>query len=139
MIITLIGGYIKSTYYKWANIFLNRNLWEEYGSWIRSIESCYKSIFKKATSVDTSEFTYKGDLASLKSKVGKLDVDKLETAPADLSKLSDVGNNEVVKKNLLDELVKKVNNAIDTSGFVKQQIMMLRSMALKVKYLVLLA
>ena len=37
MIITLIGGYIKSTYYKWANIFLNRNLWEEYGSWIRSI------------------------------------------------------------------------------------------------------
>ena len=96
-------------------------------------------MFKKATSVDTSEFAYKGDLASLKPKVVKLDVDKLETAPADLSKLSDVGNNEVVKKNLLDELVKKVNNAIDTSGFVKKQIMMLRSMALKVKYLVLLA
>ena len=37
--------------------------------------------------------------------------------PADLSKLSDVVKNDVVKKNVYDKLVAKVNN-IDTSGFV---------------------
>ena len=34
----------------------------------------------------------------MKSKVGKLDVDKLIPVPADLSKLSDVVKNDVVKK-----------------------------------------
>ena len=37
-------------------------------------------------------------LNSLKSKVDKLDVDKIAPAPADLSKLSDVVRNDVVKK-----------------------------------------
>ena len=37
--------------------------------------------------------------------------------PVDLSKLCDVVKNDVVKKAVYDELVKKVSN-IDTSGFV---------------------
>ena len=37
--------------------------------------------------------------------------------PVDLSKLSNVVKNEVVKKTVYDKLVAKVNN-IDTSGFV---------------------
>ena len=37
--------------------------------------------------------------------------------PVDLSKLSDVVENEVVKKDVYDKLVAKVNN-IGTSGFV---------------------
>ena len=37
-------------------------------------------------------------LSSLKSKVDKLDVDKLIPVPADLSELSDVVSNDVVKK-----------------------------------------
>ena len=37
--------------------------------------------------------------------------------PVDLSKLSDVVNNEVVKKTVYNKLVAKLNN-IDTSGFV---------------------
>ena len=37
--------------------------------------------------------------------------------PVDLSKLSDVVKNDVVKKAVYDKLVEKVNN-IDTSGFV---------------------
>ena len=37
--------------------------------------------------------------------------------PVDLSKLSDVVKNDVVKKDVYDELVTKVNN-INTSGFV---------------------
>ena len=38
------------------------------------------------------------NLSSLKSKVDKLDVDKLIPAPVDLSKLSDVVKNDFVKK-----------------------------------------
>ena len=38
-------------------------------------------------------------------------------APVDLSKLSDVLKNDVVKKDVYDELVTKVNN-INTSAFV---------------------
>ena len=38
-------------------------------------------------------------------------------APADLSNLSNVVKNDVVKKAVYDKLVAKVNN-IDTSGFV---------------------
>ena len=38
------------------------------------------------------------NLSNLKSKVDKLDIDKLEPIPADLSKVSNVLKNEVVKK-----------------------------------------
>ena len=44
-------------------------------------------------------------------------MDKLKTVSIDLSKLSNVVNNDVVKKIVYDKLVPKVNN-IDTSGFV---------------------
>ena len=47
----------------------------------------------------------------------KLDIDKLVPVPLDLSKLSDVVKNEVVKKTVYDKLVAKVDN-IDTSDFV---------------------
>ena len=44
---------------------------------------------------------------SLKSKIDKLDVDKLVPVPVDLIKLSDVVKNDVVKKTKYDELIKK--------------------------------
>ena len=56
-------------------------------------------------------------MSSLKSEVDKLDIDKLAPVPVDLSKLSDVVRNDVVKKDVYDKLVTKVSN-IDTSGFV---------------------
>ena len=59
----------------------------------------------------------KTNLASLKTEVDKLDIDKLAPVPVDLSKLSDVVKNDVVKKTVYDKLVAKVNS-IDTSGFV---------------------
>ena len=40
-----------------------------------------KADLKNATGVDTSKFAKKVDLASLKSKVCKLDIDKLRNAP----------------------------------------------------------
>ena len=57
-----------------------------------------KSYLKNATDVDTSEFTRKVDLANLKSDIDDLDIDKLKTVPADLSKLSNVVKNDVFKK-----------------------------------------
>ena len=72
--------------------------------------------------VDTSTFALKTNLASSKTEVDKLDIEKLAPVPVDLSKLSDVVKNNVVKKAVYDQLLAKVNN-IDTSDFV-----------LKVKY-----
>ena len=79
-----------------------------------------KADLKTTTGVDTSQFPKKVDLAhsksnvdkldvdklknvltnlrNLKSKVDKLDVDKLVPIPIDLSKLSDVVKNDVLKK-----------------------------------------
>ena len=82
--------------------------------------SLYKNepIFSKNIShVDTSSFALKSNLASLKTEVDKLDIDKLVPVPFDLSKLSDIVKTNVVKKTVSDKLVAKVNN-IDTSTFV---------------------
>ena len=49
----------------------------------------------------------KVDLANLKFKTDKLNVVELETTPADLSKLSNVAKNKVVKKTEYDELIKR--------------------------------
>ena len=66
--------------------------------------------------VDSSSFALKSNLASLKTEVDELYVDKLVPVPVDVSKLSDVVKNDV-NKTVYDKLVTKVNS-IDTSGFV---------------------
>ena len=76
-----------------------------------------KADIKNITHVDTSNFALKTNLANLKTEVDKLDIYKLVPIPADLSKLSKVVKNDVVKKTVYDKLVTKVNN-IDTSDFV---------------------
>ena len=76
-----------------------------------------KTDLKNATHVDTSSFALKTNLASLKAEVDKLHAGKLKTVPVDLSKLSNVVENEVVKKIKYDKLVTKVNN-IDTNRFL---------------------
>ena len=72
---------------------------------------------KNISHVDTSSFALKTNLANLKSEVDKLDTDKLVPVPTDLSKLSNVVRNDVVKKADYSKLVTKAEN-IDTSGFV---------------------
>ena len=108
-----------------------------------------KSDFKNVRGVDTSHFANKADLdslisdtdkiwkvtndlSSLKGKADKLDIDKLETTSFNVSNLSDVVKNEVVKMTEYDEYVKNVNS-IETSTFIKKQIMILRSTRLKAK------
>ena len=46
-----------------------------------------KTDLKNATGIDTSKLAVKSDLVSLKAKVGKLGIDKLESVPANLSNL----------------------------------------------------
>ena len=76
-----------------------------------------KADLKNVTHLGTSSFALKANLASLKTEFDKLDIDKLAPAPVDLSKLSDVLKNDMVKKVVYDKLVAKENN-IDTNDFV---------------------
>ena len=57
-----------------------------------------KKDIENITHVDTSNFALKTNLANLKTEVDKLDIDKLVPIPNDLSKLSNVVKNDVVKK-----------------------------------------
>ena len=61
-----------------------------------------KTNIKNIWHVDTSSFALKINLANLKAEVDKLDVDKLVPIPADLSKLSSLIKNDVVKKTEYD-------------------------------------
>ena len=76
-----------------------------------------KLELNEATGIDTSNFALKSNLAGLKTEVHKIDVDKLKTVPVNLSKLSNVVNNDVVKKTSYNKLVTKDNN-IDIGGFI---------------------
>ena len=76
-----------------------------------------KTDIKNVSHVDTSGFALKTSLANLKTEVDKLNIEKLIPIPAELSKLRNVVKNDVVKKDVYNRLVTKVDN-IDTSGFV---------------------
>ena len=97
-----------------------------------------KDGVKNITHVDVSSFASKTTLAVLRTEVDKIDADKLKTVPVDLAKLSNVVNNDVVKKtdyntkvtsiesqivgvtkNTLDNLADITKlKAIDTNSFV---------------------
>ena len=97
-----------------------------------------KTDLKNITHLDVSSFASKTNLAALKTEVDKIDVDKLNTVPVDLAKLTNAVENDLVKKtdynakvtniesqiavvtkNTLDNLgdITKLK-AIDTSSFV---------------------
>ena len=76
-----------------------------------------KTDIKNISHVHTSSFALKSNLATLKTKVDKLDIYKLAPVPVELSKLSNVVENDVVKKTVYHKLVAKVNS-IDTSRLV---------------------
>ena len=73
-----------------------------------------KTDLKNVTHVDVSSFACKTNLATLKTEVDKIDVDKLNTVTVDLAKLSNIGKNDVVKKTEYNKLV----DNIDTTKFV---------------------
>ena len=67
--------------------------------------------------LDTSNLAAKPDLASLKSEVHQIDREKIKTVCVDASKISNVVEDDVTKKTVYDKLITRVN-AIDTSKFV---------------------
>ena len=100
MIILLIVGLIKKTLYKMSQYFPKP--YEPFGGDINDkvdlSNYATKSDIKNITHIDTSSFALKTNLANLKSEVDKLDVNKLKPICTDLSKLSNVVKNHVVKK-----------------------------------------
>ena len=71
-----------------------------------------KKNINNITHVDVSSFASKTNLAALKTEVDKIDADKLKTVPVDLAKLSNVVNNNVVKKTDYNTNVTNIENQI---------------------------
>ena len=71
-----------------------------------------KADIKNISHVDTSSFALKTNLADLKTEVDKLDIDKLGPVPTDLSKLSNVLKNDVVKKTDYNGKITEIENKI---------------------------
>ena len=59
-----------------------------------------------------SSYATKTNLAALKSEVDKIDVDKLNTTPADLAKLSNLVKNDAVKKTDYNTKLTSIENQI---------------------------
>ena len=76
-----------------------------------------KIDLKNISHIDVSSYALKSNLASLKTEVDKLDIDKLKPVPIDLAKLTDLVKNDVVKKTEYNKLVNMVNG-IDTTNFI---------------------
>ena len=75
-----------------------------------------KTDLENIAHVDVSSFASETNLATLKTEVDKIDADKLKTTPADLAKLTDAVEHDVVKKTDYNTKVKL--KAIDTNSFV---------------------
>ena len=79
-----------------------------------------KCYLKGETGIDSSEFTKRADLTSLKSKLTKIDVDKLETRPTNLSKLSNLEKIMLLKIPHMKSWLKKLIKLIQTNKFLKK-------------------
>ena len=77
-----------------------------------------RTDLKNVSYVYVSSFALKSNLASLKTEVGKLDIDKLTPVPNDLAKLSNIVKNDI-KKPEYNKLVAKVDD-IDTTNCAKK-------------------
>ena len=115
-----------------------------------------KADLKNAAGVNTSKFALKVDLASLKSEVDKFDIDQLVPVPVDLSRLSDVVKNDVVKKYVYNAKIKnidkipditnlatnttlnaKINEVKNETPSILAELLLLLLLLLKMKYLML--
>ena len=56
-------------------------------------------------------------LKAVEQKLDEIDANKLKAVPVDWSKLSNIPNNDVIKRTVYDKLVAEVNN-IDISIFI---------------------
>ena len=71
-----------------------------------------KKYINDITHVDVSGFASKTNLVALKTVVDNINADKLKTVPVDLAKLSNVVNNDVVKKTNYNTKVTSIESQI---------------------------
>ena len=93
-----------------------------------------KTDLKNATGVVISDFAKKIDLADLKSHVDKLEIDKLKNMPRNLHNLERKANINQMFINRVD--LSKLSDVVNND--VKKMFIILRSKVLKIKYLILL-
>ena len=90
MTIHSIAGLIKKTFYEMSQYFTKP--YNHIGGNVKVELDLFsyatKTDLKGATVIDTPNLALKSNLAKLKAEVDKINVDKLKTVPADLSKLS---------------------------------------------------
>ena len=101
IIIHLIVGLIKESHIKLSQYFpkpFHSHLGDSIRVKININNYATKKDIKNISQVDTSSFALKTNLANLKTEADKLDIDKLVPLPVDLSKLSDVVKNDVLRK-----------------------------------------
>ena len=79
-----------------------------------------KTDLKNITHVDVSSFASKTNLAALKTEVDKIEADKLKTTPADLAKLTNAIENDVVKKTDYNAKVTSIEAQI--AGLTKNEV-----------------
>ena len=79
-----------------------------------------KTDLKNITHVDLSSYASGTNLTALKAEADKKDVDKLKTTPTDLAKLSNVVQNDVVKKTDYNAKVTSIEGQI--AGITKNTI-----------------
>ena len=79
-----------------------------------------KNYLKKITHVDVNSFASKTNLASLKTDVDKIDVDKLKAVPVDLAKLTNAVENGLVKKSVYNTKVTSIETQI--AGLTKNTV-----------------
>ena len=100
MIIHLIVKLIKKTLHKMSRYFPKS--YEPFGRDINVKVDLYtyaiKADLKNVTEVDPSIIAAKSDLTISKAEIDKIHLGKLKIAPDDLSKLGNIVDNEVFKK-----------------------------------------
>ena len=79
-----------------------------------------KTDLKSISHVDVSSFASKTNFAALKTEVDKIDTNKLKTAPADLAKLTNAIENDVVKKT--DYNTKVTSREAQIAGLTKNTV-----------------
>ena len=75
-----------------------------------------KADIKNISHIDTSSFALKTNSPNVKTEVDKLDIDKLVPVPVDLSKLSDVVKNDVIKKTDYNSKITEIEGKIPDIG-----------------------
>ena len=114
MIVRLIAQQIKYT----VSQYFSKTSWCSRGNVKVGLDLSHyatKTNLKEGKGVHTSNLLPKSDLSSLKPEADKVGINKLKVFPADFSNLSNVVDNDVVKRTVYDKLVTKAN-AINNSG-----------------------